>query len=244
MALVEEFERSGNWLFKKRGFLPVVLLAAGIIVLLLKDFNQEREYIYTDLLYLFISFLGLAVRAFTIGYTPKNTSGRNIKGQKAEVINTTGIYSIVRHPLYVGNFIIWLGLALFTESLWFIILFILSFWLYYERIMFAEEQFLRKKFGEKYEEWASTTPPFLPDFSAWVSGELPFSWKNILKREYNGFGNIIFAFTLLDLARNYQITGNPCPSVIWIWIFACGLAIWFLLRTIEKRSKLFQVEGR
>ena len=137
MALIEEFEQSGNWLFKRRGYLPVVLLTAGITVLMLKELNPERNYLITDIVYLFISFLGLAIRAFTIGHTPKNTSGRNIKSQKAEVVNTSGIYSIVRHPLYLGNFVIWLGLALFTESLFFIVIFILAFWLYYERIMFA-----------------------------------------------------------------------------------------------------------
>ena len=244
MALTEEFEQSGNWLFKRRGYLPVVLLTAGIIVLMLKELNPERNYLITDIVYLFISFLGLAIRAFTIGHTPKNTSGRNIKGQKAEVVNTTGIYSIVRHPLYLGNFVIWLGLALFTESPFFIVIFILSFWLYYERIMFAEEQFLKRKFGKEYEEWAIKTPSFFPAFSKWSPGNLPFSLKNIFKREYNGFGNIIFAFTILAIFRNYRITGNWYPELRWIIIFLNGLIIWLIVRTIEKKTSFFNVEGR
>jgi len=141
MSLTEEFEQSGSWLFMRRGYLPIVLLSAGIIVLMLNELNPDRDFLITDIVYLFISFLGLAIRAFTIGYTPKNTSGRNIKAQKAEVVNTTGIYSIVRHPLYLGNFVIWLGLSLFTESPFFIVIFILAFWLYYERIMFANPLF-------------------------------------------------------------------------------------------------------
>jgi len=112
MALTEEFEQSGSWLFKRRGYLPIVLLAAGIVVLMLNELNPDRNFLITDIVYLFVSFLGLAIRAFTIGHTPKNTSGRNIKAQKAEVVNTTGIYSIVRHPLYLGNFVIWLGLSI------------------------------------------------------------------------------------------------------------------------------------
>ena len=244
MALTEEFEKSGNWLFKRRGYLPVVLLSTGIIVLILNEFNPDRNFIITDIVCLFISFLGLAIRAFTIGHTPKNTSGRNIKGQKAEVVNTTGIYSIVRHPLYLGNFVIWLGLSLFTETLFFIVIFILAFWLYYERIMLAEEQFLRRKFGKEYEEWAINTPSFLPDFSKWASSNLPFSWKNVFKREYNGFVNIILAYTILAFVRNYSITGNWYPELRWIIIFFTGLIIWFIVRTIEKKTRLFNVEGR
>jgi len=244
MALTEEFEQSGNWLFKRRGYLPVILLIAGIVVLMFNELNPGRNFLITDVVCLFISFLGLAIRAFTIGYTPRNTSGRNIKGQIAEVVNTTGIYSIVRHPLYLGNFIIWFGLSLFTESPFFIVVFILAFWLYYERIMFAEEQFLKRKFGKEYEEWAIKTPSFFPAFSKWTPGNLPFSWKNIFKREYNGFGNIIFAFTILAIVRNYSITGNWYPELRWIIIFFTGLIIWFIVRTIEKNTNLFNVEGR
>lgn len=244
MALAEEFERSGNWLFKRRGYLPMAMLAAGIVILQLKDYDPGRNFLVTDFVFLFVSIIGLGIRAFTIGQIPKNTSGRNIKEQKADKVNTTGIYSIVRHPLYIGNFVIWLGLALFTESFWFIVIFILAFWLYYERIMFAEEQYLRKKFGRNYEEWAMRTPSFLPKFSLWTPGNLSFSWKNIFKREYNGFGNIIFAFTILDLVRNYHITGNYYPELRWIIIFFSGLLIWLILRTLEKKTNLFQVEGR
>lgn len=244
MALTDEFERSGNWLFRRRGYLPVILLVAGVMVIIFSEKDPDRNYLITDILYLFISFIGLAIRALTIGHTPKDTSGRNIKKQKAGEINTTGIYSVVRHPLYLGNFVIWLGLATFTESLYFIIIFILFFWLYYERIMFAEEQFLKKKFGREYEKWAIQTPPFLPDFLKWAPSSLPFSWKNVFKREYNGFGNIIFAFTILAIARNYQMNGQWYPELRWIIIFITGLLIWFTLRTIEKKTDLFNIEGR
>ncbi|MGB8874133.1 MAG: hypothetical protein WCC75_12145, partial [Desulfobaccales bacterium] len=45
------------------------------------------------------------------GLPPRGTSGRNTQGQVAETLNTTGIYSLVRNPLYLGNFLIWLGLS-------------------------------------------------------------------------------------------------------------------------------------
>jgi protein-S-isoprenylcysteine O-methyltransferase Ste14 len=72
----------------------------------------------------------------------------------AEVLNTTWMYSLVRNPLYLGNFIIWLGLALFINVWWCTIIVILSFILFYERIIFAEEKFLREKFGKTF-KWAT-----------------------------------------------------------------------------------------
>lgn len=47
----------------------------------------------------------------------------------------------------------------FLRSARFTVIFILVYWLYYERIMFAEEQFLRRKFGEKYDEYSSKVYP-------------------------------------------------------------------------------------
>jgi hypothetical protein len=68
----------------------------------------------------FISLIGLAVRIYTIDYTPDNTSGRNTSEQVADTLNRTGIYSIIRHPLYVGIFLMWLGIAFVVQNFWFI----------------------------------------------------------------------------------------------------------------------------
>ncbi|UCG27020.1 MAG: DUF1295 domain-containing protein [Bacteroidales bacterium] len=244
MALIEEFNRSGNWLFKRRGYLPVILLVAAIVYMAQRDFTGYSIHHYHDIIYLIVSLSGLGVRILTIGQTPRNTSGRNIAGQKAEVLNTTGIYSLLRHPLYLGNFIIWLGIALFLESVMFIVLFVLVFWLYYERIMFAEEFFLREKFGRAYLEWAENTPAFLPKFRNWQASKLRFSWKNVLKREYNGFINIFITFTILDFARNYFSAGKPYPSLLWIYLVGAALVVWIVLRTLEKNTSLFREEGR
>lgn len=93
---------------------------------------------------------GSDIRAIAIGTSNKNTSGRNTKQQVAEALNTKGIYSTMRHPLYVGNYFMWIGIVAYTGNIWFVVLVSLAFWLYYERIMFAEERFLERKFGEDY----------------------------------------------------------------------------------------------
>jgi protein-S-isoprenylcysteine O-methyltransferase Ste14 len=190
MPLQEEFESQGNYLFKHRGTFPILILVAGFLVFLLpiyytnqywwKDTFQGKVYAYICLL---IALAGLVIRCYTVGHTPANTSGRNTEGQLADKLNTSGIYSTVRHPLYLGNFFMWLGPAMLTANLWFIIAFIFIYWVYYERIMFAEEQFLRKKFGEVYIRWASRTPPFIPSLKNFVKPNLPFSWKKVLKKE-------------------------------------------------------------
>ncbi|WP_292010435.1 isoprenylcysteine carboxylmethyltransferase family protein [Chryseobacterium sp.] len=132
MALKEELERQGNWLFKYRSFLPLSILMLGVLVLIQTSLKNSDSVCtkYYEVLCLLVSTIGLVIRIYTVGYTPKNTSGRNTsEGQVAETLNTSGIYSIVRHPLYLGNFFMWLGPAMFTENIWFIISFVLFYWI-------------------------------------------------------------------------------------------------------------------
>lgn len=207
MALQEEMERQGNFLFKYRSYFPLLVLAIGIGLYLRTELYPETFLlkgtpyeIYYEMLALIISLAGLVVRVYTVGHTPKNTSGRNTKeGQVADTLNTTGIYSIVRHPLYVGNFLMWFGPAMLTGHFWFIVAFCLFYWVYYERIMFAEEQFLRRKFGETYLTWAEKVNAFIPDFRNFSKPNLPFSWKKVLKKEKNGLFALFLVFSVFDV---------------------------------------------
>ena len=244
MGLIEEFSKSGNWLFKRRGYLPVFILFLALVFYATRDFAGYHPSPYRDLLYLGISLLGLGIRVITVGQTPRGTSGRNIKKQRAETLNTMGIYSIVRHPLYLGNLIIWLGVALFLESLWCILLFLLLFWLYYERIMFAEEVFLREQFGKAFVDWSGNTPAFFPRFRRWQPSPLKFSWRNVIKREYHGFINIFITFAFLDLFRNYFRSGKPYPTLMWIVLASTAFLIWIIIHLLKKNTKLLHVQGR
>ena len=136
MSLNRDFESTGNWLFKYRSFLPLFIIPF-LFYLLSNSISGELECI---LLYsgIIISFLGEAIRIFTVAYTPAGTSGRNTKQQLADTLNTTGIYSLLRHPLYLGNFFMFLGPFIFTGNILGISIFILIFCLYYERIMYEE----------------------------------------------------------------------------------------------------------
>jgi hypothetical protein len=198
-----------------------------------------------ELIFLGVSMFGEVIRILTVGFAPKNTSGRNtVNGQLADELNVTGIYSILRHPLYLGNFFMWLGPVLFLRSIGFTIVFGLIYWLYYERIMFAEEQFLRKKFGDIYDKWSETVSSFIPFTFNFIAPKLPFSIKKVLKGEYNSFINIFGIFTLLDLFRNYFLSERIYLTDMWIYLFIGAGVIWLTLRTIHKQTKWFEVEGR
>ena len=246
MALYEEFIKSGNWLFRWRGYLPLAFF--GIILVKMKNFHylgnsRTLDFIW-EIICLSVSFFGLAIRVYTVGHVSKNTSGRDTRKQVADVLNTSGLYSIMRHPLYLGNFFIGLGISMFIHLWWISLIYALAFWLYYERIMFAEEDFLRKKFGIEFDEWAKRTPAFLPKFSNWRRPDLSFSLKTVLRREYTGFFVIIASFSLLETIGDVIVEGKLKYNFVWLGLFSGGLLIYLILRTLKKKTRILHIDGR
>lgn len=250
MALQEEFERQGVWLFKYRGTLPLVVLAIGMMLFVRTEmypesfFLQETPYeVSYEMVCLMISLFGLGIRVYTVGHTPANTSGRNVKEQVADTLNTSGIYSTVRHPLYLGNFFMWLGPALVTGNPWFIVAFCFFYWLYYERIMFAEEQFLRRKFGAVYTSWAEQVPAFVPAFKQFRAPELPFSWKKVLKKEKNGLAAIFIIFLIFDVTGQ-AIEGSRDYNEFIVAMFLITGLMYLVLKYLKKKTRVLHEVNR
>lgn len=246
MELRENFESTGNWLFRWRSYLPLPVIGLFLLVLHKYGYPDRGETLdhLWEVLCLSVSFFGLGIRVFTIGHAPKGTSGRNTKSQVADTLNTTGIYSIVRNPLYLGNFFMGLGPALFVHLWWLILIYILVFWLYYERIIFAEEAYLRNKFGHEYLEWANKTPVFVPKFNQYRKADLSFSLRNVLKREYNGFFAVVIVMFLLEVIGDINYKGEFNLDTGWIVLVSISFLLWMVLRSLKKYTKLLNVEDR
>jgi protein-S-isoprenylcysteine O-methyltransferase Ste14 len=247
MPLREEWESQGNWLFRWRSYLPIGLFF--LLVWAVVDFRYVGEsHAYQEMVMvacLAVSSCGLVVRALVVGYTPKGTSGRNTAaGQIAEELNTTGMYSLVRHPLYLGNFLIWVGIPLFFHNPWVLTVFGLVYWLYYERIMFAEEEFLRRKFGPQYVQWAEQTPAFIPRFSNWRQPPLCFSWRNVLKREYTALFGILMAYGMLEVLEHAVVERRLEIESHWRILLPVALAVYLVLRALKRHTTVLAETGR
>ena len=249
MTLRNTLERQGHWLFRRRSYLPLLLIPLlGVAISSSDSPSASPSEEFFEQLWRFISlsiaFGGLGIRLYVIGHVPQNTSGRNRTNQRAEVLNTTGLYSVVRHPLYLANATIIIGLTLSVHVWWFTVITAAAFWLYYERIMFTEEEFLYSRFGDSFLEWAARTPAFFPRFSLWEAPSLPFSLRTVLKREYSGFLGIIVTFTGIELLRELLLEKVFELDSGWIAFSLAGIVLSLALRTLRKTTRILSVERR
>lgn len=253
MSLYETMLQHGHTFFRWRGILPLLFIGPAILAF------RESVHIENiigdtpeDLFVLFsfiVSLSGLAIRAITVGYIPGSTSGRNTTEQRADHLNTSGMYSIVRNPLYLGNFVIILGVMLSMKVWWLCLIFTLFFFIYMERIILVEEAYLHEKFGKRYDDWRKKTPAILPNFKLWNAPDMEFSWKTVLKREYPGFLAIGTVFLATEMITDLIFEGESfkewiAEDMIWPITYGIMLTIALTLRYLKKKTNILKVKGR
>jgi len=138
----------GDFFFRWRSYLPLILapLLAAAVVRSQLAFDSRDDLVW-EIGCVLLALAGVALRAWTVGVAAPGTSGRNTREQKAASLTTTGPYSLVRHPLYLANSIIALGLALFPHA-WIAPPLVATLTaVYYACIAEREDQYLRERFG-------------------------------------------------------------------------------------------------
>jgi len=183
----------------------------------------------------FFAALGLAsagafVRIITSGFAALGTSGRAKAAPEAAELNTTGPYSLVRNPLYVGRILNFTGLAMLSGSWVFgAIIFLLASFVY-SRISSFEAAFLREKFGEAHAKWAAEVPALLPRFTGWVKPKYPFWWKRMIWREQNKIFLLATTVFLVWFARHgFDFAALTGAEKIWVYAFGALVVVRFFI---------------
>ncbi len=223
--------RLGNYLFKTRSFWPVGLLLIGLWVAWFSDSAAPLKP-----LSFILCVTGLLIRFVTVGFSAPNTSGRNtLQGQVADSLNTTGMYSCCRHPLYFGNFLLWVGAASLVQNLWFLLGVVLFFSLYYRLIILSEEAFLKEKFGNEFLDWKEKTSAFFPKALSWKTPVASFRWLKVLFQEKSTFLNLVLVLWLFHQAGHLGKGDSFILYDLWNFLLAGVLIFYLVLKHIGKR---------
>ena len=241
MTTQNRSEKLGNQFFKYRGQIPVLFFLLAFF--LMHYFPAQNKWLdqSNTLIAVSLVVLGHLIRALAVGKRAAHTSGRNRDEQVAEALNSTGIYSMVRHPLYLGNITTYMGWVVFTGIDWLIPAMLIGFLFYYRFIIYAEEQFLTRKFGQDYLDWKSATPLLLPAFWKFKANPQPFSFKTVLENEYSGIAASMTTAWVL-LAFQWYVLGQFQEKSLLILAMALFITVFTLgLRYLKKKTQFFKV---
>ncbi len=246
MRLLDHFPRSGDTLFRWRGQLPLLLLPAfaiGVVDARLPASVSPGLRAW-QVFSVLVALSGLAIRVAAIGTAPAGTSERSTTNPRASMLRTTGLYSVVRHPLYLGNVLTAVGLACFTGAWYLPVLVLLAGILYHERICVREEVFLEERFGDDFREWADRVPAMLPRLAGYVPSTMSFAWRRVLGREYHALMVIGAVVFVLDLGRAALATGALVFDPAWTAFFLFTAAVFVACTVLKKTTSVFRVEDR
>lgn len=151
----------------------------------------------------FVAIIGLGIRAWASGHLKKN-----------QELTTSGPYAHTRNPLYLGTFLLGLGVAVGGGAPWFVVVFAAFYLLIYAPVMFAEAETMRELFSEEYELYSKQVPLFVPRFTPYraasMTSEGTISYRSqaenqrqfdvslyLRHREYRAAVGFVVAYALL-----------------------------------------------
>jgi protein-S-isoprenylcysteine O-methyltransferase Ste14 len=154
-----------------------------------------------------------------------------------------GIFAHCRNPLYVGNYLLLLGVGLASNSLLFFCIAIPFFTLVYWAIIAAEENFLRNKFGSEFDDYCKRVNRVLPRLTGLreTFASMRFNWRRLITAEY-GSAYIWMAAIILVQFKNLWLRGefhNSQLLVIWLCaLFGIVTIAYGLARYLKKSGAL------
>ena len=113
----------------------------------------------------FLVFINIFIIAVYLRVKARRAIGEHSRGtaQDAPVLVTWGAYGRLRHPLYVSNVAIGIGLVVLHLGInWITIPFIVFLLAFGFRLAKLDDRYLEERYGDEWKLWAMHTPAFIP----------------------------------------------------------------------------------
>ena len=168
--------RVGGILFRNRSWLPVLFLGVPLLV---PGHMSATGWIIGAVAIIAGEWVRLS------GVAAAGTVTRR-RSRTVQRLVTYGVFAWVRNPLYVGNFLIWMGFVVISGVLWFLPIAIVIFAVEYSLIVRYEEGVLESIFGAEYLAYKRSTPRWMPrPPRAEIAGEQ--DWAEAWRSEISTF---------------------------------------------------------
>ncbi len=159
--------------FKKARFLLAYPLVAWLFVV--ANTTEDRLRVGIGLV-----VLGLVLRFWAngyVGHVKVNWTQKWRNDQKIGQFITAGPYAYVRHPLYLGAFLLGAGFCIMVGHLWLSVAALLFFLVVYRRKMAQEEALLHDELGTAYIIYHASVPRWLPTWRRYPNRQGQWGWQ-------------------------------------------------------------------
>ncbi|HEY2374575.1 MAG TPA: isoprenylcysteine carboxylmethyltransferase family protein [Gemmatimonadaceae bacterium] len=187
--------RIGAMLFRNRSWLPVVFIGVPLLV---PATMSAALWIIGGIVIVAGEWIRLA------GVAAAGTVTRR-RSRTVQRLVTYGIFAWVRNPLYVGNFLIWMGFTIISGVLWFLPIAIVIFAIEYSLIVRYEEGVLESIFGAEYLEFKEATPRWIPRPPKATFGG-PHDWAEGWRSEVSTFLQYAALVALFVVKQLWEIS--------------------------------------
>ena len=137
-----------------------------------------------------LAVVGQVFRIYAAGYIFKNRQ-----------LASTGPYALVRHPLYLGNFIILIGFTIASANLYVAAGVVVFFLVWYPAAIAYEDSKLENIFGDDWRAWSKNIRAIIPGLAR---------WSDLKTKGWDTYQSLI---------RNGELP-------ISLYLLSCGIWLW------------------
>lgn len=179
-------------IFKNRSYTPIPFFILMVVF--------EKATLISLITGFIISLLGESIRLWGVSWAGSETRTTGKVGGTYLIIS--GPFAYTRNPLYIGNIIIYFGFGIMSLSLfpYLQIIALLFFITQYRLIISEEEEYLRKTYGQDYNQYFNEVPRFFPRFTPYKNNTIeqpPFNFKAGLRSEKRSLQALLGVFIIL-----------------------------------------------
>lgn len=138
----------------------MILMVIFFIVWIIDSFALRLTTFLWSFTYFWI-FIGFGGILIILAIYFINASHKDLFDAKVDELATTGVFARVRHPMYLGSHLFYLGLAISTFSLAAIVVWVIAF-AFYDSLANYEESKLEERFGEEFLEYRNRVRKWIP----------------------------------------------------------------------------------
>ena len=233
----------GQFLFRFRnGIFPLAMVAALMLARPEYSFGHLSADLVTDLIGIALVIAGQALRMLTIGYDYIRRGGREGRVY-ADGLVEGGVFAHCRNPLYLGNILMAAGFLTIIGHGGLLAAGVPLVALVYAAIVAAEEDYLTKRFGERYADYCARVNRWIPDWSGLSAsiGAMRFDWRRVVVKEYNTLFGVLSG--LLVVQTWTRVVEQDLTQTRLVWTLAAAgalIAAYLLVRRLKKTRALYR----